>query len=257
MAGYPAPPERQAGNIMLSVIARETARSIAQPACAGPFRRRCAFGARVEHRQAHHSVRETYAAAACLKRKRGPASLPVPMSPDFGLWSRGTWGLFSAACSTRAGKGMRVLRRSPGPVRSACFRRSRHCIPAVGGPLHDFTQGRNHGALLDPISRAIHRLRHSACAVGQCPGFRLFGPIASADLPLARAHRLGSRPSGQSFASTSACALVSASGSARLRRPSKSPRRLRIALVSQPPSLSSPRLVQGGFPKEPALVGAV
>ena len=52
--------------------------------------------------------------------KRGPASLPAPVSPDFGLSiPRDRWGLVSAACSARAGKGMRASRRSSRPVASA------------------------------------------------------------------------------------------------------------------------------------------
>jgi hypothetical protein len=45
--------------------------------------------------------------------------------------------------------------------------------------------------------------------------------------------------------------------SSPLRRLSKSPRRLRIALFPQLPSLSSPRPVRGGFPKAPALARSV
>jgi hypothetical protein len=48
--------------------------------------------------------------------KRGPALLPAPVSPDFGVpIPKDQDRLVSAACATRAGKGMRVLRRSPGP----------------------------------------------------------------------------------------------------------------------------------------------
>jgi hypothetical protein len=45
----------------------------------------------------------------------------------------GPHGLVSAACSIRAGKGMRISRRSPGPVVARC--QSSALPPAVGGPL--------------------------------------------------------------------------------------------------------------------------
>lgn len=115
------------------------------------------------------------------------------MSPDFGLTSRRTYGLVSAACSARAGKGMRASRRSPGPA-DCLFPKKRAPFPAFGGPLHDFTRRRNHGALLDTISRVIHRLRLLACAMVNALGFAL-RVDPSADLPLARAYRLRSRPS--------------------------------------------------------------
>jgi hypothetical protein len=109
----------------------------------------------------------------------------------------GRWGLVSAACSTRAGKGMRALRRSPGPA--VCPPpKKRTSFPAVGGPLHDFARSRNQEALLDTISRLIHRLRLLACAVAKALGFALRAD-PSADLPLARTYRLRSRPSGRSF----------------------------------------------------------
>jgi hypothetical protein len=125
------------------------------------------------------------------------------------------------ACELRVGHRGRLIATLP---------KKRASFPAFGGPLRDFARGRNHEALLDTISRTIHRLRLLACAVANALGFALRGD-PSADLPLARAHRLRSRPSGRSFASAGACALASVSGSARLRRLSKSPRTLAHRLV--------------------------
>jgi hypothetical protein len=48
--------------------------------------------------------------------KRGPASLPAPVSPDFGCSPLRVRDLVSAACSARAGKGMRASRRSSRPA---------------------------------------------------------------------------------------------------------------------------------------------
>lgn len=95
------------------------------------------------------------------------------------------------ACELRVGHRGRLI---------AMFPKKQASFPAFGGPLHDFTRRRNHKALLDTISRAIHRLRLLACAVAKALGFTLRAD-PSANLPLARAYRFPVRPSGRSFAS--------------------------------------------------------
>ena len=89
------------------------------------------------------------------------------------------------ACELRVGHRGRLIATLP--KKQASF-------PAFGGPLHDFARKRNHEALLDTISRTIHRLRLLACAVANALGFALRAD-PSVDLPLARAYRLRSRPS--------------------------------------------------------------
>lgn len=166
---------------------------------------------------------------------------------DRGAWFRRHAPLAPArACELRVGhrgRFIRMLPKKPLPFRPSA---ARFMLYPKARPQslagHDFPS--------DPSASAF------ACAAPLALGFSLRGD-PSADLPLARTNRLRFRPSGRSFTSTRACAHVPVSGSARLRRLSKSPRRLRIALFPQPPSLSSPRSVRGGFPKAPALVRTV
>jgi hypothetical protein len=75
------------------------------------------------------------------------------------LGPEGHLGLVSAACSTRAGKGMRASRRSSRPVRSPLPKELR--FPDLGGPLH-YCRGQQ-GSLAGRFLPTNPKLR-AACA---------------------------------------------------------------------------------------------
>lgn len=136
-------------------------------------------------RDNHAHVVDGGVARSAADSKRGPASLPAPVSPDFGHTTRRTCHLVSAACSTRAGKGMRASRRSPGSgcaSEEASHRSRRPASPLPGaltkpcwilGPMNPPPP---------PLARPLRPLASgSACAA----------PSAGASDPLARLVRPG------------------------------------------------------------------
>ena len=106
-------------------------------------------------------------------RKRGPALLPGPVSPDCCRGSGRIVGMVSAASSARAGKGMRALGRSS---RLAVVHSPRRgvAVTSLGGPLRLSGRGPEIGSLagcfspLDP-SRSF-RIACAARPAGQSPG---------------------------------------------------------------------------------------
>ncbi|GEM_PF-3102429 len=93
-------------------------------------------------------------------RKRGPASLPGPVSPDFCRGSGWTIGMVSAAASARAGKGMRASVRSS---RLAVLHASRGsvAVTSLGGRLHLSGRDRKSEAASDTVA-PLDPLRPSA-----------------------------------------------------------------------------------------------
>lgn len=90
-------------------------------------------------------------AVAMPKRKRGPALLPGPVSPDFCRGPGRIFGVVSAAASARAGKGKRASVRSS---RLAVLHASRGsvAVTSLGGPLRLSGRDRKWEAASDAVS---------------------------------------------------------------------------------------------------------
>ena len=118
----------------------------------------------------------------CAGRQKGTGIAASPRVTGLRLLGpEGPLGLVSAACSARAGKGMRALRRSSRPV---CFHtRRRFSFPDLGGPLL-YRRGR-HTSLAWTLGSDQSRSLPTALAI-----FRLvaFGPACA--FPSARCFRV-------------------------------------------------------------------
>lgn len=168
-----------------------------------------------------------------------------PIDPD------GSHGLLSAACSARAGKGMRASRRSPRPNSRHFSRRIGASYPATSGPLQIRRKRRN-WSLAECFSRLVlqpfHRLR----------GFRADDPLF-VDFP-SIARFAFAKPQ---FRVRPSRLLLHASPSLarrfgiRFHRASAVLRNLHCACAPLPsrdcPSLASLRPCPAGFPKAPVL----
>ena len=175
--------------------------------------------------------------------KGGRHRCQPPCHRTSALGSQATAGLVSAACSTRAGKGIRASRRSPGPGVRA-FRGVRF-VSGPRRPASGTRPGPGHEALRN-ASREIHR-PGSARAM-PIPIHLPFGTILRLAFACARAAASAVlRPVLPLPAPPERC--MELSEPAALRCPAKPPRRLRTALLPRSSVASHSRVIRLRFPE--------
>jgi len=125
---------------------------------------------------------------------------------------RRTYGLVSAACSTRAGKGMRASRRSPGPVHARVPGNACAFRPSAARSI-----GHYQGAARRSLSGCAGR----SGSVGRLHGKSGAFSSSTVRVPSCRLrdHRASGSSSGLSAPSARACAPASGSEAAPLPRP--------------------------------------
>jgi hypothetical protein len=181
------------------------------------------------------------------RTQKGAGIAASPHVTGLRLLIRGSRNLVSAACSARAGKGMRASRRSPGPADP----------PDSEEP--SFFSGPRRPAPWNPPKRA-HKALRMLTRAPRTPNLRfrgiqgfasLFGPILRATASLARRRSFRLVHPADPWPQAHARASASASGSTCSGVTRRLAVRLRAACLRNHRCFASPSRPRRSFPKAP------